>query len=381
MSIAHPLRLGFIGGSTHSAVGYTHFVSSRMDGRFSIDAGCFSRVPATNAETAVAYGVEAGRMHGSWQSLLEAERERLDAVVVLTPTPTHAEIVVAAIEAGYPVICEKALAVSVEECARIRAALDRRSGFLAVTFNYSGYPMVRELRRLIADGELGRLQQIHVEMPQEGFLRTSPSGEPARPQDWRLTDPAIPTVSLDLGVHVHHLVQFLSPDSEPREVVAEEMRFGHFKAIVDNVHCLARYSDDLHVQMWYGKTALGQRNGLRIRVYGDRGSAEWHQMDPEVLHLARLDGTCVTLDRGAPQLRVAGASRYTRFKAGHPAGFLEAFANLYVDIAEALKGHLRGGGPPAGQAEYVYGIEQAVQGFRLLEAVSGSARARRWLSV
>lgn len=381
MSAAAALRLGFIGGATHSAVGYTHFVASRMDGRFAIEAGCFSRATESNAQTAASYGVAPARTHASWQAMLAAERTALDAVVVLTPTPTHAPIVCAALEAGVPVICEKALATSVEECLQIGAVLERTRGFLAVTFNYSGYPMVRELRRLIADGELGRLQQIHVEMPQEGFLRTSPEGKPATPQAWRLSDPAIPTVSLDLGVHVHHLVQFLSPQSVPEEVVAEQMRFGHFEGIVDNVHCLARYSEGLQVQMWYGKTALGQRNGLRIRVFGDRGSAEWHQMEPEDLNLARIDGTRVRLDRGSPQLRVAADIRYTRFKAGHPSGFLEAFANLYVDIADALVRHRGGAAAGEGPAGHVFGIAQAEQGFRLLEAVHASARERRWRKV
>ena len=161
-------RIGFIGGALNSAVGYTHFNASRLDGHFKVEAGCFSRKTDQNEQTALTYGVPPERVYSTWQSLLEKERATLDAIVILTPTPSHAEIVIAALEAGYPVICEKALGVSSEECRAINHAVKMQNGFLAVTYNYSGYPMVRELRRMIAEGRLGKIPQIHIEMPQEG---------------------------------------------------------------------------------------------------------------------------------------------------------------------------------------------------------------------
>src|SRR3569623_1953130 len=151
-----PLRLGFIGGALNSAVGYTHYNSSRLDGHFRVDSGCFSRRADVNEETARTYGIPAERMHATWHALLGNERQALDAILVLTPTPDHRDSVIAALAAGYPVICEKALAVSSEACRRIGEAVDRTRGFLAVTYNYSGYPMVRELRRMLADGQQGR---------------------------------------------------------------------------------------------------------------------------------------------------------------------------------------------------------------------------------
>lgn len=367
------LRLGFIGGALNSAVGYTHYNSSRLDGHFRVDCGCFSRHPEINEETARTYGIPSGRTHGTWHALLESEKPALDAVLVLTPTPDHQESVIAALDAGYPVICEKALAVSSEACRRIGEAVARNRGFLAVTYNYSGYPMVRELRRMIADGELGRLQQIHIEIPQEGFLRQA-----AAPQAWRLKDHAVPTVSLDLGVHAHHLVHFLTGGKAPLEVVGDQTTYGQFGEIVDNVYCLAHYEDDLRVQSWFGKTALGNRNGLRIRVYGSLASAEWFQMQPEDLLFSQADGRRLLIDRGSGDAGLARQLRYNRFKSGHPSGFIEAFANLYADIADRLRQHQSG---VTTRNDFVYGAVESEEGLRFLEAISRSAQTRKWEAV
>ncbi|MCS5693736.1 Gfo/Idh/MocA family oxidoreductase [Cyanobium sp. FGCU-6] len=140
-----PLRIGFIGGGLNSAVGYTHYTSSHLDGLFRLEAGCFSRDAAINHATAELYAVHPSRTYATWRKMVEAEGGRLDAVVVLTPTPSHAEIVSALLEVGFLVICEKALATSVAECTAIEGSLAEHQGFLAVTYNYSGYPMFREL--------------------------------------------------------------------------------------------------------------------------------------------------------------------------------------------------------------------------------------------
>ena len=370
---ASPLRLGFIGGAVSSAVGYTHFNASRLDGHFRVECGCFSRRPEVNEETARTYGISAERTHASWRTLLEREQSRLDALVVLTPTPDHREMVVAALDAGYPVICEKALGVSSAECRLIETALTRTQGFLAVTYNYSGYPMVRELRRMIADGRLGRIQQIHIEIPQEGFLRHA-----VTPQAWRLKDHAVPTVSLDLGVHVHHLVHFLTGARMPLEVMGDQGTYGQFSDIVDNVYCLAHYEDEMRVQSWFGKTALGNRNGLRIRVFGSLASAEWFQMQPEDLLFNQADGSRMLMDRGSGQVGLAAQLRYNRFKSGHPSGFIEAFANLYADIADQLHQHRSG---DMARNDFVYGVQESEEGLRFLEALSRSAQTRQWEAV
>ncbi len=367
------LRLAFVGGAINSAVGYTHFNASRLDGRFRVEAGCFSRDIKQNEYSARTYGVAPERAYADWQTLLKSERGAIDAVVVLTPTPSHAEIVIAAVEAGYPVICEKALATSTSECQQIAEAVQAHKGYLAVTYNYSGYPMVRELKRMISEGRFGRLQQIQIEMPQEGFLRVN-----ANPQAWRRKDYAVPTVSLDLGVHVHHLVDFLSAGLKPLSLVGEKASYGQLPGVIDNVYCIARYEQDLRVQAWWGKTALGHRNGLRVRVYGECGSAEWYQMDPEILRWADNDGHHYLLDRGSAEAKIAQELRYNRFKAGHPSGFIEAFSNLYADIADEVNVFLLG---EAVENKYVYGAKESREGMRFIEAVHASANSQAWVAL
>jgi predicted dehydrogenase len=278
--------------------------------------------------------------------------------------------VIAALKAGYRVICEKALTISSNESIQIEKVLNEYAGYLAVTFNYSGYPMVRELRRIVCDGGLGKLQQIHIEMPQESFLRVN-----SNPQNWRRIDYAIPTVSLDLGVHVFHLVDFLSGGMKPVALVGEQASYGEHN-VIDNVYSIAQFENSLIVNSWWGKTALGHRNGLRLRVFGKKGSAEWYQMEPELLRLADNDGHNQIIDRSSGDAKKAQEQRYNRFKAGHPSGFVEAFANLYADIAEEIHSLSTGG---SSKSPYVFGARSATEGLKILELISESSEKREWI--
>lgn len=371
-----PLSLGFIGGSLRSAVGYAHSVACRMDGRWGIVAGCFSTNDLVNQETAQAYDVSADRTYPQWRDMLAQEKQRLDAILILSPTPLHGEMVIGCLEEGIPVICEKSLAVSSAEAQRILDARDASNGFLAVTYNYSGYPMVRELRRIIASGRLGRILHFQAEMPQEGFIRVDAQGNKPTPQWWRLSDGDVPTIHLDLGVHLHQLIYYLTRQ-QPLAVVADQASNGWFNGIVDNVMCLARYSGSMQGQFWFSKSALGHRNGLRLRIYGSEGSAEWFQANPEELNLAFANGKREILDR-ASTVEVANMGRYNRFKAGHPAGFVEAFANLYGDVADCLSSYKAIG---TWHSDEVCGPELALGGLQFLEAMARSARTRGWCDV
>jgi predicted dehydrogenase len=372
-----PLRIGFIGGGLNSAIGCTHKIAAQMDGRFKLVAGCFSTHRDVNRATAEAWGVEAGRCHETWQDLLAREQGGLDAVVILTPTPAHLDMVLAALGAGFPVLCEKALCTSSADAERIKDTVEERSGFVGVTYNYTGYPMVRELQARIASHELGTLQQIRIEMPQEAFLRLGKDGRPAAPQRWRLQDGEVPTMALDLATHLHQMVGFLT-GARPIEAVVMQNTFGHFKGVVDNCVGLARYTDNIDCHFWFGKVALGTSNGLRVQIYGSEGSAEWYQMNPEVLALADNRGRLVQLERSSTDVTLADAARYNRFKAGHPAGFIEAFANHYADLADSVAGHVSG---EAVASPFVFGVATALEGLCLLEAMARSSASRSWQPV
>lgn len=166
-----------------------------------------------------------------------------------------------------------------------------------VIYNYSGYPMVRELRRMIRDGELGEILHFQAEMPQEGFLRTDNKRNKPQPQAWRLSDSSVPRIHLDLAVHLHELIHYLT-GLKPITVVADQASRGWFD-VIDNVTCLARYTENVQGQFWFSKCALGHRNGLRLRIYGSKASAEWYQMNPEEAVISYGDGRRQILDRAS----------------------------------------------------------------------------------
>lgn len=348
-----------------------------MDQRFELVAGCFSRNPETNRGSASRYGVDLSRIYSNLDSLLEKETGRIDGVLIITPTDQHKAQVIRCLAAGVLVICEKALVTSSDEAAEINASLLKKNGFLAVTYNYTGYPMLRELKYMIEQGRFGRIQQIHVEMPQEGFARLGSDGTPIVPQKWRLHDVKIPTISLDLGVHLHMLVRFLT-NQRPIAVIATSNTYGNFPQIIDNVSCIARYTNDLSCNIWYSKTAIGQRNGLKIRLFGESGSAEWLQENPEQLYFADNRGRKIIIDRASDGVQVCNQTRYARFKAGHPSGFIEAFANYYNDIADAFDMYLNNKSFPS---QYIFGIEETLEGLHMLEAIAESSSNRCWVDI
>lgn len=371
-----PLKLAFIGGGIDSAIGYTHYIASQMDHLFVLSAGCFSRRKDINEKTAITWGVEEEHLYSNWEILLENETQSVDAVVILTPTPNHYEMIIKALDLGYAVISEKALATTYEEGLAITKKVAEKKAFFAVTHNYTGYPMLRELQDMIKEGKLGTITNINIEMPQESFARLDSSGDKPQPQSWRLSDGKIPGVSLDLGAHLQHMVYFLTNEN-PTELVADETSFGWFDKIVDNVSYIARFKSGMRVQMWYGKAFLGHRNGLRVRVYGTKGSAEWFQMQPEELLFNTVDGNRMIIDR-ASNVSVSNQTRYNRFKSGHPAGFIEAFGNLYFDIAKKLnqykidKNH---------NLDWSYDAKQATRGLEVFEAIQKSSFENRWIKL
>ncbi|TPH17154.1 Gfo/Idh/MocA family protein [Litorilituus lipolyticus] len=366
-----PLKLGFIGGSIKSAVGHAHWVACQLDERWQVASGCFSRDEDTSMATGKAWHLPEEKVYHDWQQYIEHEKQHLDAVVVLTPTPHHQEVVCQLLENDVAVICEKAMAANIEQSNKIKQALDKSKGFLAVTFNYSGYPMVRDLRRHIESGTLGKLKQIQIEMPSDGFIQAE---EKMCPQAWRLQDGDIPTLLLDLAVHIHHLTGFIT-DLKPQSINADFHHFSIFDGIVDDAYMWVNYEQDFRASMWVSKTALGHRNGLKLRIFGDQGSAEWYQEEPERLHIFNKDSSRVTYDRGNCQYQNEVRDR---FKPGHPSGFIEAFANLYTDMADALEQFKAKG---EHDSPYVYGWSHAHEGLALFQAANVANKERRWIDL
>lgn len=371
-----PYKLAFIGGSNKSAIGLTHYLASRMDNYFVLEAGCFSRDHIINKDTAKEWNLNPARLYDNWQELLEKEKRKIDAVVILTPTPHHFEIIIKALQLGYPVISEKCVTANSEDAETIKEVLHRKKGFLSVTYNYSGYPMLRELKYRIKKGDLGKLLHTQIEMPQESFIRKNLDGTFPLPQDWRQKDLTLPGITLDLGTHCHHLVAFLT-ELKPIETICDQTHCGSMKNVIDNVTALVRYENNFRANFWYSKSAIGNRNGLKIRIFGSEGSAEWIQEDSEKLFINYVNGQKNMIDRSSIS-DVASNQRYNRFKVGHPSGFIEAFSNLYRDIAFHLDFYFKHIKDDTG---YVFGIEHALEGLYLFEAMQESFQTNKWTNL
>ena len=371
------LKLGFIGGGLSSAIGQTHFGACRLDGFWQLESGLFSRDVRVNALTGETWHVDEKRVYQYLDDFLDHEADRLDAVVLLTPTPDHFPVLEELLVRQIPIICEKALVSSYEDALKLSSIYDARNNFLAVTYNYTGYPMVRELQEKIQKGALGKIHQIHLEMPQEGFIRPPDiAGKSLPPQSWRLKDDTIPTICLDLGVHLHHFVVFLL-GKEPTEVMAEFNNYSEYQGLIDNVKMWLRFDDGQTGSFWMSKTTIGSRNGLKVRVMGDKASAEWVQINPEELSFSSIDGVHTKIDRGT-RAGISSSARYNRMKVGHPSGFIEAFANLYEDMASALLQWKQSG---EYSNPFVYGLDHAVNGLKLFHCARISDQTGQWVDL
>lgn len=366
-------KLAFIGGSINSIAGYPHFIASQMDKRFEVVSGAFSTDKKINEETALRWNVPS--FYDDWKKLIVEEKGKVDAIVILAPTPLHHEVIVELLKLDIPIICEKPLVSSIREIAEIEKIYNAKKHFLVVTNNYSGYPMVRELQHKIANDELGEILHIRLKMPQESFLR--PPKSIKYPQKWRLKDDFIPMISLDLGAHLHHLGYFLLQE-EPSSVMATYDSFSKY-GVIDDVNMMLEYKSGIKGNMWLSKTALGNRNGLHIEVYGTKASALWHQENPEKLEFSYATGHKSIIDRGS-DIEMIDNPLYSRMTPGHPAGFIESFANLYNDIANELD-NFYAKSTLTLDSKYVYSFAHAKNGIDLLHSASLSNEDKAWVNL
>lgn len=370
--MTNKLTTACLGGGINSAVGNAHRIAIQMDNRWDVVAGCFSTDPIVNQETVRLWNVP--RCYDNWEQLLEQEAGKVDAVTILTPTNMHYDMVRKALDLGYAVICEKSLTSTYTETKDLYEIVNQRNLFLTMINNYTGYHMVRELREMVRVGLLGKLINMQVEMPQQGFICQTEDGEVPKPQHWRLQDGPIPTIYLDLAVHLYHIVDFVcSP--KPVAITTVHRSNGFFSKVVDDVSCIVQYEGGMSSQIWFSKTALGYKNGLRVRIYGTLGSCEWLQTDPEVLVYTNQIGDTKRIERTSKKTFVASHPRYSRFKAGHPSGFIEALSNYYYDIADALIDYRQN---KIFNSEYVVSAKQTERGMAFLNKMVEAATTNTW---
>jgi predicted dehydrogenase len=355
------IKVAIIGGGINSAVGKAHISALLLSNLYEITGAIFSRDEKINTESKDLYNLSSINLYKDLSDLI-TNRSDFQFVIVLTPTHTHFYILSVLIKQNINIICEKALVTSLEEGNEIDKLLQISTSKLYVIYNYLGYTMIKYLKGIIQKGELGKINSIHIEMPQEGFIRKN-ENKPIKIQSWRLEDSNIPTISLDLGVHLHILIHYLT-NNKPQHVFATYRNNGNFENIIDDVNALIDYEDAMVCNMWYSKVALGYLNGLRIRLFGEKAGAEWLQSNPDILHVSYLNGNKMIVDKSNVILNDNELERYSHFKPGHPSGFIEALSSYYIDIFDDFNGFSR--------IKKVFGMDESIEGLNMLEAFSKS---------
>ncbi len=329
------LKLGMVGGGTGAFIGGVHRIAARLDGHWDLVAGAFSSDPARAAHSATDLGITADRSYDSWARMAVAEAARpdgIDAVAIVTPNHLHAPVATAFLRAGIPVICDKPLATTVEDAEALVQLVDETGLPFILTQTYTGYPMVREARALVAAGRIGRVRHVQVEYLQDWLAEPIEQGG-QKQAAWR-TDPAQSGAGgciADIGTHAYNLATFVT-GLVPKTLLADLSAFGPGRVLDDNATILLRFEDGAKGMIWASQIAPGTKNALRLRVLGEAGGLFWDQERPDNLEFTPVGQSTLTLRRGGE-----GVATPSRLPAGHPEGYLEAFATLYAEAAGTLR--------------------------------------------
>lgn len=370
------LRWGMIGGGQGSQIGPAHRISAALDGHFHLTAGALDIDPARGRAFAAELGIAEDRAYGNWQEMLEAERtrpDRLDLVTVATPNATHYEISRAFLEAGFHVLCEKPLTMTAEEAERIVAVSKETGRICAVNYGYSGYPLVRQMKAMIAAGELGDIRLIKAEFA-HGFHADANEADNPRIR-WRYDPEQAGTsaVFADAGIHAFHMACFVSGQT-PAELSADFASMVGDRQLEDDAMINIRLSDGALCRLWTSAIAVGRMHGLTLQVFGEKGGLSWQQQHPEQLHWTPLNGRTQVLERGDASLSPQ-AVRASRIPIGHAEGMPVAFANIYHDLADVLRAEQRGEEPDPLAMDFPSAMD-GLWSMRAIEAAAQSARSR-----
>lgn len=367
----HPprrLRLGMVGGGRNGNIGAAHRAAALIDGRWDIVAGCFSRDAEVSRASAADWIIAPERAYDDYRAMAAAEAvrlDRIDAVAIVTPNSTHHPIAMAFLDHGFHVICDKPLANSLADAEELVAATRRAGAIFAVTHTYSGYPMARQARQMIAEGMLGDIRSVVVEYASQYQSAIGVA------YDWQ-DDPAVcgPLGALaSTGTHAHHLAEFVT-GLRVTELSADLASVVPGHTLDDHATLHLRFENGARGMLWNTTAAPGHENGLAIRVFGSEGGLAWAQEHPNHLRFTARDAQPVTLSRGGFGSGAAAAA-WTRVPSGHPEGYLEAFANLYAEIAEAILDRAAGR-----DGSYLFPtVEAGARGVAMLFAALASSQA------
>jgi len=376
------LRMGMVGGGRGAFIGAVHRRAALMDGGVELVAGALS----STREKAIASGKDLylpeDRIYGSWQEMLEAEAakpesERLDFISVVTPNHVHYPVAKAFVEAGFNVACDKPMVLTVEQALDLVQAVREKDVVFAVTYNYTGYPMVKQARHLVQTGVLGEIRKVIIEYPQ-GWLATKIEDEGQKQAAWRV-DPARAGVAGcigDIGSHCENLLAYIT-GLEIKELCADLTTFVPGRQLDDDGNILLRFTNGAKGILTASQIAVGQENSLKIRVWGTKAGLMWSQEDPNYLHVVSNDGPEMIYKRGNAYVCEAAAAG-TRIPSGHPEGYLEGFANIYKNFTDTIRAKILGIEPSDIMLDFPTVVDGARGVYFIHKVVESSRSEVKW---
>lgn len=334
-----PIRLGMVGGGKDAFIGAVHRIAARLDGEFALVAGALSSTPERSLESGLALGLERERIYGSFQEMatMEADREDgIEAVAIVTPNHMHFPAAKEFLQRGIHVICDKPMTSTLADAEKLAQLAETSDALFVLTHNYTGYPMIRQAREMIANGEIGAIRIIQAEYAQD-WLTEAAEEAGSKQAEWR-TDPARSGAGGsigDVGTHAFNLLGFVT-GLRTEELAAELHRFVPGRRVDDNAHILLRFEGGARGMLWSSQVAPGNENGLKLRIYGEKGGLEWYQEEPNKLWFTPFGEPKRLITRNGAGAGAA-AARMSRIPSGHPEGYLEGFANIYAEAARAIR--------------------------------------------
>ncbi|MGR0280220.1 Gfo/Idh/MocA family protein [Marinomonas dokdonensis] len=379
-ALGRKLRLGVIGGGPGSFIGIVHRGAACLEEYYEVVAGVFSSKPETSLQSAQQLGIARGYATPEEMILAEAAREdRVDVIAIMTPNNSHYEIACLAIKHGFHIMCEKPLTNHLDEAMDLVEKVQASGLECCVAYAYSGFPMVREAKAIIAAGELGEIRMVQCDYVQGHLAELTESERLCK--NWHM-DPEIAGPSLilgDIGTHCYHLAAFVT-GMEPSEISADLATVVPGREADDYTGILSRYDNNARGSFFITQAAAGADHGLYLRIYGSKGGLEWHQEQPNQLMVRSLEQPTKILQKGGLGLHEA-ANRVSRIAIGHPEGYREAFANLYTDLAEVIIAqHTQIEANPL--ARYFPSIEEGARGVKFVQAAVASHQANgQWMKL
>jgi len=368
------IPLGMVGGGQGALIGGVHRIAARLDGAFRLVAGALSSTPEKSRASGAELGLDPARTYDDYRQMAIREARRKDgirAVAIVTPNHMHAGPAIEFLKRGIHVICDKPLTATMAEAKKLAKAAEQSNALFVLTHNYTGYPLVRQARAMVARGDLGALRLVQVEYLQD-WLTERAEAAGSKQAEWRV-DPAragLGGALGDIGTHAWNLAGFVT-GTEPEAIAADLSSFVPGRVLDDNAHVMLRYANGARGVLLASQVAPGNENSLRLRVYGDRGGLEWAQEDPNRLWFTPFGGEKRLLTRNGAGADPA-ARRVSRVPGGHPEGYLEAFATIYSEAALAIRAHEAGEAPPPGVTFPT--LADGLSGMRFVAACVQSAR-------